>query len=153
MRRCYASVQRRKSIPACSVSLDILWPTHDNGVPHELVVVDRAHPHGHAEEEHEAGDTMASALDGITVLDLTDGPAGALATMLLCDHGARVIRVLDIHDTVPRRGGYLVWDRGKECVQVDLSRMRPTPQRSGSHATAGPTASEDSTAFYARLIH
>jgi len=73
--------------------------------------------------------------------------------MLLCDHGARVIRVLDIHDTVPRRGGYLVWDRGKECVQVDLSRMRPTPQRSGSHATAGPTASEDSTAFYARLIH
>ena len=36
---------------------------------------------------------MASALDGITVLDLTDDPAGALTTMFLCDHGARVIRV------------------------------------------------------------
>jgi crotonobetainyl-CoA:carnitine CoA-transferase CaiB-like acyl-CoA transferase len=91
---------------------------------------------------------MASALDGITVLDLTDGPAGALATMLLCDHGARVIRVVDIHDAVPRRGGYLVWDRGKECARLDLSQIGPPPQRCGSHATAGQTASEDPTAFY-----
>ena len=44
---------------------------------------------------------MASALDGITVLDLTDGPAGALTTMFLCDHGARVIRVVDSSDTTP----------------------------------------------------
>jgi crotonobetainyl-CoA:carnitine CoA-transferase CaiB-like acyl-CoA transferase len=95
---------------------------------------------------------MATVLDGITILDLTDGPAGALATMLLCDHGARVIRVLGRHDTVPRRGGYLVWDRGKECVRVDLSQIGPPPQRSGSHATAGHIASTDSTAFYARLI-
>ena len=56
---------------------------------------------------------MASALDGITMLDLTEGPAGALATMLLGDQGARVIRVLDTHETAPRRGGYLVWDRGR----------------------------------------
>lgn len=95
---------------------------------------------------------MASALDGITVLDLTDGPAGALATMLLCDHGARVIRAVDIHDAVPRRGGYLVWDRGKECVRLNLSQIGPPPQPSGSHATAGQTASEDPTAFYARLV-
>jgi crotonobetainyl-CoA:carnitine CoA-transferase CaiB-like acyl-CoA transferase len=94
---------------------------------------------------------MASALDGITVLDLTDGPAGALATMLLCDHGARVIRVVDIHNTVPRRGGYLVWDRGKEYLRLDLSQIGPPPQHRGSHATAGQTASEEPTAFYARL--
>jgi len=71
---------------------------------------------------------MASALDGITVLDLTDSPAGAMATMFLCDHGARVIRVVDIHNTAPRHGGYLVWDRGKECIQLDLTRIVP-PRR------------------------
>lgn len=66
---------------------------------------------------------MASTLDGITVLDLTTGPAGALATMFLCDHGARVLRVVDVHDTAARRGGFLVWDRGKECVRLDLSQI------------------------------
>ena len=95
---------------------------------------------------------MASALDGITVLDLTDGPAGALTTMFLCDHGARVIRVVDIHDTAPRRGGYLVSDRGKECIRLDLSRIAPSAQRSRSHASEASTASEDPTGFYAHLI-
>src|SRR5262249_350300 len=79
------------------------------------------------------------------------GPSGALATMLLCDHGARVIRVVDIHNTVPRRGGYLVWDRGKEYVRLDLSQIGPPPQHSGSHATAGQTPPHQSTAFYAPL--
>ena len=95
---------------------------------------------------------MASALDGITVLDLSDSPAGALATMFLCDHGARVIRVVDIHDTAPRRGGYLVWDRGKECIRLDLARLVPPAQRRRSHAPEAPTASEDPNGFYAHLI-
>lgn len=64
---------------------------------------------------------MASALEGITVFDLTTGSAGAIATMFLCDHGARVIRVMDAQDTVSRQGGYLVWDRGKECIRLDLA--------------------------------
>ena len=66
---------------------------------------------------------MTSALDGITVLDLTDGMAGALAGMLLCDNGARVVRV-DTPGTEDQRSdpGYAVWDRGKESVYVDLSR-------------------------------
>ena len=51
---------------------------------------------------------MASALDGITVLDLTEGPAGTLTAMFLCDHGASVIRVVDSNDTAPRHEGYLV---------------------------------------------
>ena len=95
---------------------------------------------------------MASALDGITVLDLTDGPAGALTTMFLCDHGARVIRVVDSSDTTPRRGGYLVWDRGKECIQLDLSRIVPPAQRSYASATNAPTASEAPTIAYERLL-
>ena len=64
---------------------------------------------------------MASALDGITVLDLSDGMAGALAGMFLCDNGARVIRV-DTPGTEEQRSdpGYAVWDRGKESVYLDL---------------------------------
>jgi crotonobetainyl-CoA:carnitine CoA-transferase CaiB-like acyl-CoA transferase len=95
---------------------------------------------------------MASALDGITVLDLTDGPAGALTTMFLCDYGARVIRVVDSSDTTPRRGGYLVWDRGKECIRLDLSRIVPPAQRSYAGATNAPTASDDPTIVYERLL-
>jgi crotonobetainyl-CoA:carnitine CoA-transferase CaiB-like acyl-CoA transferase len=95
---------------------------------------------------------MASALDGITILDLTDGPAGALATMLLCDHGAQVIRVVDMPEAAPRRGGYLVWDRGKECVRLDLARIEPPPQGGRPPAAAGQTISEDPTDVYARLI-
>ena len=95
---------------------------------------------------------MASALDGMRILDLTEGPAGALATMLLCDHGARVIRVVDRHATAPRRGGYLVWDRGKECIQLDLSQILPPAQDSHASAANAPTASEGPTVSYARLI-
>ncbi|MGH8059375.1 MAG: CoA transferase, partial [Candidatus Entotheonellia bacterium] len=95
---------------------------------------------------------MASALDGISVLDLSKGPAGALASMLLCDQGARVIRVVDPHEIATRRGGYLVWDRGKECLQLDLSLIVPPPVRSQSRATPGQTTSEDITASYMQLI-
>ena len=65
---------------------------------------------------------MGSALDGITVLDLTDGMAGALAGMFLCDNGARVIRV-EGSETEDQRSdpGYAVWDRGKESIFLDLS--------------------------------
>ncbi|MCI0887291.1 MAG: CoA transferase, partial [Chloroflexi bacterium] len=36
---------------------------------------------------------MAGALEELTVLDLTQGKAGAMAAMLLRDNGARVIRL------------------------------------------------------------
>lgn len=82
---------------------------------------------------------MASALDGITILDLTNSPAGAMATMFLGEHGARILRVVDVHDTAPRRGGFLVWDRGKERVRLDLGHVTP--------GSAGEV-----TAAYERLI-
>ena len=66
---------------------------------------------------------MASALDGITVLELSHNPAGAMAGMFLCDHGARVIRLLDSEAPATRRGGYLVWDRGKACRRLDFSQV------------------------------
>jgi crotonobetainyl-CoA:carnitine CoA-transferase CaiB-like acyl-CoA transferase len=95
---------------------------------------------------------MASALDGVTILDLTAGPAGALATMLLCDHGARVIRVVDRPATAPRHGGYLVWDRGKECLPLDLTRIEPSAAAARSPAVAGRATSEHPADVYARLI-
>ena len=64
---------------------------------------------------------MASALDGITVLDLTQGMAGAIATMFLCDNGARVVRVGSPESEALRSDPpYAVWDRGKESVFLDL---------------------------------
>ena len=41
---------------------------------------------------------MPRALDRITVLDISVGEACALATMILSDNGARVIRVTDPTD-------------------------------------------------------
>ncbi len=65
---------------------------------------------------------MAQALDGVSVVDLTEGVAGAIATMLLADHGAQVIRV-DPPGAIDTRQepAYAVWDRGKKSVFLDLS--------------------------------
>lgn len=63
---------------------------------------------------------MPSTLDGITVLDLSTGPSAALSTMFLSDHGARVIRVLAPDAPLHRDGGFVIWDRGKECVSLDF---------------------------------
>lgn len=66
---------------------------------------------------------MAGALDGITVIDLTDGPAGALATMFLSDHGARVIRVIGDVSALHRGAGFRIWDRGKEVMLGTLEEQ------------------------------
>jgi len=80
---------------------------------------------------------MAGALDGITVIDVSSGPAAALATMFLSDHGAKVIRVLDRDTPDFRDGGFVVWDRGKSAVRLDLD----TP--SGAEALHGLIAGAD----------
>lgn len=63
---------------------------------------------------------MAGALEGITVIDVSTEPAAALATMFLSDHGAKVVRVLDRDTPDFRDGGFVVWDRGKSAVRLDL---------------------------------
>ena len=61
-----------------------------------------------------------SALDGITVVDLSTGKAGALASMFLADNGARVIRIAFRDEDVVRTPGiFAVYDRGKEILRLD----------------------------------
>ncbi len=36
---------------------------------------------------------MSQALEGVRVLDLTSGPAGGIATMILADFGAEVLTI------------------------------------------------------------
>ena len=64
---------------------------------------------------------MDRALDGITVLDMADGMAGPMATMFLCDNGARVIRVDGPASADRSADAYAVWDRGKLSISLDLS--------------------------------
>ena len=63
----------------------------------------------------------ASVLEGIEVLDLSHGMAGAITTMLLADHGARVTCVdrpgIDPYETWP---GSRVWARSKRRALLDL---------------------------------
>ena len=63
---------------------------------------------------------MACALDGLTVFELATGPAAAMATMFLSDQGAHVVRVIKPGASHLREGGFIVWDRGKTCVTLDI---------------------------------
>ena len=61
-----------------------------------------------------------SALDGITVVDLSTGLAGGLASMFLADNGARVVRIAFYDEDVVRTPGiFAVYDRGKEVLRLD----------------------------------
>ena len=61
------------------------------------------------------------ALRNLRVLDLTWGPAGAIATMVLADHGAEVVRIdRPGGDPCRRAGAFAPWDRGKHSAELDL---------------------------------
>lgn len=60
-------------------------------------------------------------LDGVTVLDLSWGVAGPIATMLLADNGAVVTRIEPPQgDPFATQSGQLVWQRGKRRAVLDL---------------------------------
>ena len=61
---------------------------------------------------------MAGILDGVRVVDVTDGIAGPMTTMLFADHGADVVRV-ERPDAAAPRAGDVVWQRGKRRVALD----------------------------------
>ncbi len=64
---------------------------------------------------------MAGVLNGIRVLDLTRGIAGPIATMLLSDHGADVVRIeAPGDDPFREQPGYRGWNRGKRSAVLDL---------------------------------
>jgi crotonobetainyl-CoA:carnitine CoA-transferase CaiB-like acyl-CoA transferase len=65
---------------------------------------------------------MTGPLDGLTVVDATWGMPGAVATLLLADYGARVVKLerpgrLGPSASVNRRS----WDRGKWSVELDVA--------------------------------
>ena len=67
----------------------------------------------------------ARALDGILVLDFTWVVAGPVATRILADHGARVVKIerRDALDFGTRRGGFTGnLNRGKESVVLAMNR-------------------------------
>ncbi|PKB72624.1 MAG: hypothetical protein BZY75_05955 [SAR202 cluster bacterium Io17-Chloro-G7] len=63
-------------------------------------------------------------LAGLQVLDLTRGMPGALATMLLSDYGADVIKVEHpAGNPLEQDPAYRVWNRSKRSVAVDLKQL------------------------------
>ena len=64
---------------------------------------------------------MIQVLDGIRVLDLTQGMAGSIATMTLSDFGADVIKIEPPGgDPYRSFSSSLLWNRGKSSVVIDL---------------------------------
>jgi len=66
---------------------------------------------------------MAGVLGGIRVIDLTTGIAGPMATMLLADNGADVVKVEPPGGDPTRitESGARVWARGKRSVVLDVN--------------------------------
>lgn len=61
-------------------------------------------------------------LEALKVVDLSQGIAGPLATMILADQGAQVTKVeVPGGDPYRRQSGYRVWQRGKRSAEVDLT--------------------------------
>lgn len=66
--------------------------------------------------------TGAAPLTGLRVLDLTLGPAGGMATMILADFGAEVLKVEPPSgDPYRRLAAAPMWLRGKQSVVLDLT--------------------------------
>ena len=64
------------------------------------------------------------ALDGIKVLDFTNGFPGAIATMILSDNGADVIKVEPpLGDTTRAQPAHVMWHRGKRSIILDLKKQ------------------------------
>ena len=58
--------------------------------------------------------------EGVRVIDLTQGMAGSLSTMILADYGAEVIRLEPPGgDPMWAHPAYLLWQRGKRSVDID----------------------------------
>jgi crotonobetainyl-CoA:carnitine CoA-transferase CaiB-like acyl-CoA transferase len=81
---------------------------------------------------------MAGALDGLKVLDLSNGIAGPMATMILGDNGAAVTTITPPRgDPFAGHSGYVVWQRGKRNATLDLA------SEAGRHAFFALAATAD----------
>jgi len=81
---------------------------------------------------------MSKALGGIRVIDLTSGPAGGLATMILADFGAEVIRIVRpaANDPLEALPAAPMWHRGKVGLALDLNQADQLEQLSDLCAAA-----------------
>jgi crotonobetainyl-CoA:carnitine CoA-transferase CaiB-like acyl-CoA transferase len=80
---------------------------------------------------------MAGPCDGLVVLDFSWGMAGGLATAVLADFGAEVIKVEPpAGDPFRSHPAWLSWNRGKKSVVLDLKTIegRGQAQRIAGHA-------------------
>jgi crotonobetainyl-CoA:carnitine CoA-transferase CaiB-like acyl-CoA transferase len=69
--------------------------------------------------------TSTAPLAGLRVLDLTLGPAGGMATMILADFGAEVLKVEPpAGDPFRRLAAAPMWLRGKQSMLLDLKDAR-----------------------------
>lgn len=75
-----------------------------------------------AKSGHE-GSQVSGPLVGLRVLDISKGITGALATMIMADYGAEVIKVdPPAGDPLARGPAFRVWNRGKKSIVIDLSQ-------------------------------
>ena len=64
-------------------------------------------------------------IEGITVIELSDNQAGAIAGMLLSDYGADVIRIEHPRqDLIHQKPGYTVWNRGKQSMTLNIESQK-----------------------------
>lgn len=66
---------------------------------------------------------MPGACAGIRVLDGSRDAAGSLATMVLADFGADVVRLEPVGDDQPPTAAHLLLDRGKRSIELDLETV------------------------------
>ena len=65
---------------------------------------------------------MSQIFERVRVVDLTQGMAGPLVTMILADYGAEVIRIEPPGgDPMWDHPAYLLWNRGKKSVEINWS--------------------------------
>src|ERR1700733_10561374 len=61
-------------------------------------------------------------LDHVKVIDLSQGIAGPMATMILADQGAQITKIEPPGgDPFRVQSGYRVWQRGKRSAELDLT--------------------------------
>ena len=62
--------------------------------------------------------------DGIRVLDFSAGMAGPLATMIMADNGAEVLKIEPpTGDWARGKSAFLMWNRGKKSLALDLKNQ------------------------------
>ncbi len=83
---------------------------------------------------------MTHALQGLRVLDLSNGPAGGIATMIMADFGADVIHInRPSHapeDALAQLNAAPMWRRGKHSLTLDLNAEPERDQFNALAATA-----------------